>query len=155
MKIRRFRKKDIFLSPSLREIPVLKICSIDYPPSSKKAISDGRIPRIQIDWRVMQLDPGAWKTSCEREVDRRERGSFPDDGMAFQSRRTIYFFFVPGIPMKNRERNDDRCARWYTEERTVEKRGNPCACIYIYVYIFCIYSWCVIGSKRSDRSTSR
>lgn len=46
----------------------------------------------------------------------------------------LYFFFVPGIPMKNRERNDDRCARWYTEERTVEKRGNPCACIYMYMY---------------------
>lgn len=92
-----FERKTPFSPLHSREIPVLKIRSIDYPPSRKKAISDERIPRIQIDWRVMQLDPDAWKTSCEREVDRRERGSFPDDGMAFQSRRTI-FFFCPGNP---------------------------------------------------------
>lgn len=85
----------------------------------------------------MQLDLGAWKTSCEREVDRRERGSFPDDGMAFQSRRTI-FFFCPGNPDEK-----SRAQRWsmrsliHGGENGGEKGES--VCVYIYMYIYSVY----------------
>lgn len=66
---------------------------------------------------------------------------FPDDGMAFQSRRTD-FFLCSGMPMKNHGRNDDRCVRRYRTEERTEKR-DP--------YILDALS----ASKRSDGSTSR
>ena len=56
----------------------------------------------------------------------------------------FFFFLRSSIPMKNRGRNDDRCVRRYTRPEEREQRKG-----------IRIYSRCVIGSKRSDGSTSR
>lgn len=96
------------------------------PSTLEKAISDRRFLVSKLIGAWCRLIRGAWKTSCEREVDRRERGSFPDDGMAFQSRRTIFFFCPGNLDEKS------RAQRW--SMRSLIHRGEK-GRIRTYIYI--------------------
>lgn len=134
----------------LSDIPILKIRSIDY--LHQKAISDRRFP-------VSKLI-GAWCSLIRERGKRVVKGKWTEEKEA-RSQMTGWlfnlaglYFFCPGNPDEK-----SRAQRWSMRSliHGGENRGEKgeSVCVYVYIFFIYIYSWCVIGSKRSDRSTSR